>query len=96
MNRKLLSKIISLGILAACQGLYAHADYASDSQMGRNGFMAKEAARWDRHMAHPHPIPFYIIEWLLLFGILFAVYEFFAFVAIKFMKTGSKPATVKA
>ncbi len=58
--------------------------------MGREAFLAKEAVRYDHdnHLsAHPSILLICsVIVSLFLYGILFAVYEFIAFVVLKILE----------
>jgi hypothetical protein len=87
MNRKILSKIIAAGILAIIMGCFLHIAQKQNIQMGREAFLAKEAARYDKEFhlsAHPSITLFSaVIVSLFLYGILFVAYELIAFVVSK-------------
>jgi len=93
MNYKILSKIISAGVLGTVQGLYVHADYVHNSQLGRNAFLLKEGLRWDKYMAHPHSLAFYVIVWPIALGIFLGVYELLALIIFKLLRIINKPTT---
>ncbi len=40
-----------------------------EGQLGREAYLAKEAAKYDRHFAQPHSIVLYVIVCLALIGI---------------------------
>jgi len=86
MIRRVISKIISVAILSIFIGLLAHVYHVKGGQMGRDAFLAKEAARYDRFFAHPDPIIVDVISVLLLTVILFAAYELVAFVTLKVLE----------
>jgi hypothetical protein len=90
MNRQLPSKIIAAGILAIIMGCFLHIVEQKNIQMGREAFLAKEAARYDKDFnlsAHPGItlIPVVIVS-LFLCGILFAAYELIAFAVLKVLE----------
>ena len=60
-----------------------HVYHAKGVQIGREAFLAKQATRYDRQIAHPDSIVIEIIAGLFLLGILFAAYELIAFVVLK-------------
>jgi hypothetical protein len=53
MNR-ILSKIISAGILSVIWACVAHIYYVKAGQLGREAFLSNESARFDREFTHPH------------------------------------------
>ena len=90
MNRKILSKIIAAGILAIIMGCVLHIVQQKNIQLGREAFLAKEAARYDKEFhlsAHPSiTLISAVIGSLFLYGILFAAYEIIAFVVLKILE----------
>jgi hypothetical protein len=86
MINKILSRIISGGIWAIFVGLLMDAYHAHGQQMGKEEFLAKEAARYDRHYMHPGPVILEIIGCMVLFYIIFAIYEAMAFVIFKILE----------
>jgi hypothetical protein len=89
MNRT-LSKIISAGILGIIMGCVMHIIQQENVQMGRETFLAQEAAHYDKEYrlsAHPSiTLIFEAIVSLFLYGILFAAYELIAFVVLKILE----------
>jgi hypothetical protein len=85
MNRT-LSKIISAGILAVIAGFVSHIAHVKGGQMGREAFLAKEAARYDRYFANPPSIVIEVIVCLILIGICLVAYELIAFVVLKILE----------
>jgi hypothetical protein len=85
MNR-ISSRIISAGILAIIMGCSMHVYYVHGGQMGRDAFLAKEAARYDRFFAQPGSIVIDVIVSLFLLGVLFVAYELIAFVVLKILE----------
>ncbi len=55
-------------------------------QMGREAYLAKQAARYDRDFANPHSIVLYVIVCLIFIGICLAAYELIAFVVLKILE----------
>jgi hypothetical protein len=90
MNRNIVSKIISAGILAIIMGCVLAILQQKNIQMGREAFLAKEAVRYDKeyHLsAHPSiTLVSAVIVSLFLYGFLFAVYELIAFVVLKILE----------
>jgi hypothetical protein len=84
MNR-ISSRIISAGILAIIYGCITHIIDVSKGQMGREAYLAKQAARYDRDFANPHSIVLYVIVCLILIGIFLAAYEIIAFIILKIL-----------
>ena len=54
--------------------------------MGREAFLAKETARYDRDFANPHSIVIEVIAGLILIGICLAAYELIAFAVLKILE----------
>ena len=90
MNRKILSKIIAAGILAIIMGCFLHIALQANIQMGREAFLAKEAARYDKDFqlsAHPgFTLVSAVIVSLFMYGTLLAAYELIAFVVSKILE----------
>ena len=86
MNNNKISRIVSagiIGIIAACAGNIMR---ANDSDIGRDAYLAKAAASYDRHLAHHHSIVVSAISYLIVIGIIFAVYELIAFAVLKVLE----------
>jgi hypothetical protein len=90
MNRKILSKIIAAGFLAIIMGCVLHIVQQKNIQMGREAFLVKEAARYDKEFhlsAHPGiTLVSAAIASLFLCGILFVAYELVAFMVLKILE----------
>ena len=90
MNQKILSKIIAAGILAIIMGCVLHIVQQKNIQMGREAFLAQEAARYDREFhlsAHPSiTLISAVIVSLVSYGILIVAYEIIAFVILKILE----------
>jgi hypothetical protein len=70
-------------VFGVLMGEYIAWDYARWHLLGRNAFLAYQAHRFDRYMAHPSPgIEHVIVATLIVVG-LAAAYEVFAFVCAK-------------
>jgi hypothetical protein len=85
MNNNKLSRIISIGIMGIIAGFGMHIINARNTLMGRDAFLAKEAARYDRHLAHPDSIAVTIIVGLIMSCVYFGLYELLAFVLRKIL-----------
>ena len=91
MKSQVISRIVSAIFIAVLFGLYMHHDYVVRGQMGRDAYLAKQAARFDRHFANPDPVVVQLIAAVILFGIFFSVYELIVFVLAKiFEKIGGQ------
>ena len=55
-------------------------------RMGREEFLAKQAARFDRHFAKPDPIAIDLFAWVVMSSGLFGAYEVVAFGIAKTLK----------
>ena len=89
MNRKILSKIIAAGILAIIMGCFLHIAQQQNIQMGREAFLAKEAARYDKEFhlsAHPSITLISEVIVSLFLYVLFAAYELIAFMVSKILE----------
>lgn len=85
MKRRIISRIVSaviLGVLFACA---VHFDHLERGKMGREEFLIKEAARFDRHFARSGPIAMEFFVGVLMAGGLVAGYELVAFGASKIL-----------
>lgn len=63
-----------------------HIDHVRGQQLGRDAFLAKEAARYDHQFAQPMPIIAEIIACLILLCVLLVIYEAMAFVIFKILE----------
>jgi hypothetical protein len=86
MINKIISRIISAGIWAVFLGLLLHMDHVRWNQMGKEAFLAKEAARYDRNFADPVSVIIDVIACLFLLCIFLAIYEAIAFVIFKVLE----------
>jgi uncharacterized membrane protein YwzB len=86
MINNIVSRIFSAGILAIIYGCITHIMDVNTGQMGREAYLAKQAARYDRYLAHPYSTVFYVIACLIFVGICLAAYELIAFVVLKILE----------
>jgi hypothetical protein len=86
MINKVVSKIISAGILAVICGCILHLVDAGKGQMGREAYLAGQAARYDRDYAQPHSMIIQVIACLIVIGVCLAAYELIAFVVLKILE----------
>jgi hypothetical protein len=86
MNQEIFSKFIAAVLLATLIGWAVHADQANRAKAGREAFIAKETLRWDQHYANPDSITTDLIVALLACGVLFSLYEVFAFGVLLIVK----------
>ncbi|HTR40726.1 MAG TPA: hypothetical protein VMH87_03850 [Pseudomonadales bacterium] len=92
MTNKIISRIISGGIWGILMGLWLYIDHSQGQQLGKDAFLVKEAARYDRHFARPESVIVDIIASLILFCILFTIYEIVAFAIFKLLEQINPPA----
>lgn len=86
MKNNLFSKIISAGIFAIITAIAMHGVHANALQIGKDAWLAKKAALYDRDYSHPDSIIMEIIVGLIIIGIFFALYELIAFVILKILE----------
>ena len=86
MNNKIISRIISVGILAIIATCILHILHAEKFQMGREAYLAEQAAFYDRYYAHSASIAAGALATLSLAGIFYGVYELIAFVVLKILE----------
>jgi hypothetical protein len=84
MKYRLISKIISAIIVAVILNCAFYRMNLHHAVMGREAYMAQQAARYDRIMVSPS-FTHYLIPSLFMLGIMFVMYEFFAFAICKFL-----------
>ena len=86
MKNNILSRMISVGILAIIAACADHISHVNAVLMGRDAYLAKQATRYDRNFAHSHSIIITIIACFFLIGISIAVYELIVFVVLKILE----------
>jgi hypothetical protein len=86
MKNDKLSRMVSVGILGIIAACAMHIHHARVVQMGREAFLTKQGARYDRLFAHPASIIIELIAGLFLLGVLFAAYELIALVVLKILE----------
>jgi hypothetical protein len=86
MINNVASRIIAAGILAIIYGCFTHIMDVNKGQMGREAYLAQQAAKYDHDFAQPHSIVIYVIAGLILIGICLAAYELIAFVVLKILE----------
>jgi hypothetical protein len=92
MINKIVSKILSAGILAIIYGCYSHIMDVNKGQMGREAYLVSQAAGYDRDLAQPHSVVLYVIACLFMIGICLAAYELIALAITKILeKINSDP-----
>jgi len=90
MKPQIIGRIISVLILAVLFGLYLHHTHVTTGEMGRDAFLSKQAARFDKFFAHPPALPIEVVGSIIFFGILFGLYEV---VALGFSKIFEKASS---
>jgi len=85
MNNNKLSRIISAAIIGIVAAIAGNITRANEGDIGRDAYLAKAAATYDRHLAHHHSIVVSAISYLIVIGIIFAVYELIAFAVFKIL-----------
>ncbi len=86
MSNKMLSRIISIGILAIIAASVIHIAHTKEYQIGREAYLAKEATNYDHHFAHPDSIAGTAIASLFFISAFYAVYELIAFLTLKVLE----------
>jgi hypothetical protein len=86
MKSQLAGRAMGCFVLAFFMALYVSNDYSRWSVKGKDLFLAKEGARFDRYMAHPRSFAYWLMA--SLFVVLFstAIYESIAFVSSRVFK----------
>ncbi len=72
--------VVVFGVLAG-EGLTR--DTSKWHALGRDAFMAAQSQRYERDMAHPVPVAFYVLGTTLLLLLFMAVYEVFGIAGAK-------------
>jgi hypothetical protein len=85
MNNNRLSRIVSIGIMGFIAGFFIHSMRAREALMGREAYLAKQAASYDQHAAHPDMLVISIIAGLIMACIYFGIYELLALVVRKIL-----------
>ena len=75
MSNNAKGRIISAVVLVLVLGVFFHLRTLQQAQMGREGFLAYQAKRYDRHYAKPDPFSSVLFPSIVLFGGLFLTYE---------------------
>jgi hypothetical protein len=89
MKPRTLGGIITAVIFGILVAVAMRIDHQKRGQMGREEFLAKQAARFDRHFTKPAPIGIELFVCVLMSGALFGAYELVAFgVSKAFRSTG--------
>ena len=86
MNNNKISRIVSVGIMGLIAGFFIHVMRAQEALMGREAYLAKQAARYDHHAAHPDLLVIPIIAGLIMACIYFGIYELLALVIRKVLE----------
>jgi hypothetical protein len=86
MNRRMISRIISAVIFGFLLALSLHHDREKRGQLGREEFLAQQAARFDSSFARPVSLAFESFAGVCLAVGLFGAYELAAFGIEKILK----------
>ena len=86
MKPHTIGRIISAVIFGVLLTWGMHLDELKRGQMGREQFLAKQAARFDKHFAKPDPIAIELIVCVFIAGTIFGGYELVAFGVSKALK----------
>jgi hypothetical protein len=79
MNRRFTSRVLATLLLSTLLGTYIQCDYSKWRERGREAFLAHQAARFDKSIVAPKPIPIVILGTLIVaFGII-GFYELIVF-----------------
>jgi hypothetical protein len=75
MRHHTIGRIISTVMFGFVLGLVLHHEHVSRGQMGREGFLTWESARFDLYFSHPAPLIFECFTGLFFISGLFVAYE---------------------
>lgn len=99
MNRNLAARSIALFLIGICLAAYIHHDIYRMRSMGRDRFLAQQAAaqarRFDRTAMTPAPMIVSIFGAIFVIILVYLCYEFLVFVISKGLKAagiGSEPS----
>lgn len=86
MKSHTIGRIISAVLLGFLLGALAHHDQIKRGEMGREAFLAKQAARFDRHFARPDPLAAELFVGVIMVGLSLGAYELVAFGLSRILK----------
>ena len=79
MKPRVIGRVISAIIFGALLTCLVRLDHVKGRILGREAFLAKQEARFDRHFARLHPIALELAVGLFMSGTVFGAYELSAF-----------------
>jgi hypothetical protein len=83
MCAKLFSKILTVGLITIVATCIIHISHTRNYQMGREAYLVKETANYDRHFSHPDSIVGTSIASLFFIAVFYGVYELIGFATFK-------------
>lgn len=86
MTHRTIGRIATAVIFGVLFASALHLDHLKGGRMGREEFLTKQAARFDRHFAKPDPIAVELFVCSLMAGGLFSAYELMALGISKALK----------
>jgi hypothetical protein len=99
MNHHTIGRIISTVMFGLVLGLVLHHEHVSRGQMGREGFLTWEGARFDLYFSRPAPLVFECFTGVFFITGLFVAYEAAAYGIARILtilaskEDGSPPAS---
>jgi hypothetical protein len=90
MNQKILSKMISVLVLAALTVWIWRLHYLKWENLGKEAYVAHWSAAYDKIYAHHIPLMHFCIISLVCCAILFCIYEAVALGVFKLVNAGNK------
>ena len=79
MKPRTIGKLLSAVILGLLVSVAVNHEDGSRQQMGREAFLARQAARFDRRNAKPASVAVTLIIGVMMAGVAFGAYELVAF-----------------
>jgi hypothetical protein len=79
MNNNKPSRIVAALIMAILAAYVAHIIDAHDNHLGREAYLAKQAADYDQQVAHPASIVYYLTSGLICSCLYIGLYELLVF-----------------
>lgn len=79
--------------MALFLGFFLHLSHVRMAQMGKDAYLAKRAAMYDRVYSHPDFIIADVIVFFIFVGIFSLAYEFIAFITVKILEKLNIPSS---
>ena len=79
MNSRIFGKLISILVFIILYTCFVHHVHTNYMEMGRDAYLAKQGARFDRLYSHEHSVAIEFIACGIIACIMFGLYELIAF-----------------